>query len=311
MRSFFEERFPNLRAIKSQVRDEAAAHTTIRPDGEVPWGTIGIALDYRLRFYFPAFRAIVESDFAAYLIVGGSVYDIDAGTVESGLRANVGVLPPDLLHTWPRAFAESLRDTLVRTQPFATRLEERDEERVCRYCFVLGLLEEVARARIGLSQGSPLASLSSAPTVDELLKLGTPASIGDLCQLSRLFFDTQRPLLDGETILNPIFTGSRDVGGADADVIVDRCLIEFKTAIDPNRISKASWPWQLLGYALLDYDDGYGLDAVGLYLARRGLLVRWPIAEFAAALAGREVSIAETRQSFRALHEPRAAPRET
>lgn len=57
VRNFFEERFPNLRAIKSQVRDEAAAHATIRPDGEVPWGTIGTALDYRLRFYFPAFRA--------------------------------------------------------------------------------------------------------------------------------------------------------------------------------------------------------------------------------------------------------------
>ena len=94
-------------------------------------------------------------------------------------------------------------------------------------------------------------------------------------------------------------------------MIVDRCLIEFKTAIDPNRISKSSWPWQLLGYALLDYDDEYGLDAVALYLARQGLLIRWPVAEFAAALAGCEVSIAETRQSFRALFEPRAVPPQT
>jgi len=37
--------------------------------------------------------------------------------------------------------------------------------------------------------------------------------------------------------------------------------------------------YQLLGYALLDYSNQYKLQVVGVYLARRGLLVRWEIAE--------------------------------
>ena len=84
------------------------------------------------------------------------------------------------------------------------------------------------------------------------------------------FYATQNPLLTGEGIVSPILEGSLDVGGADPDLIVDRCLIEIKTAVHPENIAKPSWPWQLLAYALLDYDNAYELESVALYLGARG-----------------------------------------
>ncbi|MBU1429112.1 hypothetical protein KKF91_01000 [Myxococcota bacterium] len=86
--------------------------------------------------------------------------------------------------------------------------------------------------------------------------------------------------------LNPTFReGSLAVGGADADLIVDDCLIEIKT----TKTSKIelSHLRQLVGYALLA--NQFGVDEkggqsvtirrLGVYLSRAGVLVSWPLEE--------------------------------
>jgi hypothetical protein len=107
-------------------------------------------------------------------------------------------------------------------------------------------------------------------------------SIGQLVPASRLarFHAIVGPDA-GDAVFKPTFSGGSAIGGADADLIVDRCLIEVKATINPGKIGKASWPWQLLGYALLDLDNRYELSELALYLARQGLLLRWPIDEYA------------------------------
>ena len=81
-------------------------------------------------------------------------------------------------------------------------------------------------------------------------------------------------------------------------------LLDVKTvtsARDPERVAR--WLWQLLGYAWLDDADHYRIRAVGLYLARHGALITWPLDRFAAALLGehqgRDVAAAAT--NFRRL----------
>lgn len=62
-------------------------------------------------------------------------------------------------------------------------------------------------------------------------------------------------------------------------------LLDVKTVMsvrDPARVGR--WLWQLLGYAWLDPTDRYRIRAAGLYLARHGLLLAWPLPDLAAAL---------------------------
>jgi hypothetical protein len=65
---------------------------------------------------------------------------------------------------------------------------------------------------------------------------------------------------------------------------------------------------QLLGYLLLDYQDEYAIDTLGLYAARYAYLVTWPAADLLAELADDPVDLAELRAGFQDAAK-RTAPR--
>ena len=80
-------------------------------------------------------------------------------------------------------------------------------------------------------------------------------------------------------------------------MIVDGVLIDAKTTVkwEINR----EWLWQVLGYALLDYSDRYGINGVGLYMARQGILFRWTLDEVIEGLcADKTASVNELRNQF-------------
>jgi hypothetical protein len=62
------------------------------------------------------------------------------------------------------------------------------------------------------------------------------------------------------------FDGSSDVGGADADLILDGVLIDFKSSLKCKLTSVILR--QLIGYWLLDYSDSYALKRVAVYFTR-------------------------------------------
>lgn len=80
-----------------------------------------------------------------------------------------------------------------------------------------------------------------------------------------------------QAVLNPDFSGSGDVGGADADLIMDSCLWEIRCTERPR--GQSDWLYELLSYVLLDYDDDYGFEHIGFLLPRQDKLMRWPVAE--------------------------------
>lgn len=84
----------------------------------------------------------------------------------------------------------------------------------------------------------------------------------------------------------PVFVGSADLGGAEADFIVGGLLIDCKATTRPYTIHRSAVQ-QLAGYLLLDYDDVYGMDRVGLCLSRQGALITWNVPEFLDALGAR------------------------
>ncbi len=83
-------------------------------------------------------------------------------------------------------------------------------------------------------------------------------------------------------------------------MIVDGCLMEIEAIIKPE--IKPLLLWQLAGYLLLDDKDRYKICSVGVYMARQGKLLQWPIADFLRLLTGNDtVPLAQLRQEFRIL----------
>lgn len=86
-------------------------------------------------------------------------------------------------------------------------------------------------------------------------------------------------------ILNPVFESSHEVGGADADLILDRTLIDFKVVKDMK--AQLDYVLQLAGYAVLHMRGGIKIDPpykkpfthVGIYFARHGQLVTWKMGD--------------------------------
>jgi hypothetical protein len=298
LRDFFESRFPHDLVIKRYVREQAKASglQTIVPAGVVRWGTIGAAIDYRCKLCFVAQRR--SSSYWAHEGEnngGRGAYEDDR--LERGFLAGMGayvlrqhgLIAPEEL----REFFLSIGKTADVLYGRTRKLSLKAEEDLCRRCFVLALFEEVARG--GLRPDALLARLPQHPSVDDLLALADAASVDDLVQMAWRFYMTQKPILTGDALVG------MDIGGGDPDLIVDGCLIEIKTAKDPGRISKRSWPWQLLAYALLDHSNAYELESVALYLARQGLLIQWSLEEYACLMAGGHVSLTEARHDLQQI----------
>ena len=63
-----------------------------------------------------------------------------------------------------------------------------------------------------------------------------------------------------------------------ADVVVGRCLVEIKTALEPEK-GLERWLDQLLGYVLLDWFDALCIDTIALYLGWQAKLMATPLSE--------------------------------
>lgn len=84
----------------------------------------------------------------------------------------------------------------------------------------------------------------------------------------------------------PQLAGSADVGGADVDLIADDLLLEFLSTRTPSQLGTRDF-YQIVGYAILDYGDRYGIRRLGFYLSRFGRLVTWPLEDLLILLGSR------------------------
>ena len=277
---FFKEVLPETRHIVAGTNSELKRVETVRASGHLaPWyPTLGTAIDYRLRYYFPATRP-------DELIAFQGAW---ACTSQDGLSLPVEVI---------EKFFDGLCELLNNIQPAAKRLPPKQEREMCRYCFVLALFDQVFRA--GPNPNSPLFSMRE-PSFEAILQLAPEACVEDLCLQSWLFHDRLGDQTGRQHVLNPTFDGSADVGGADADLILDGCLIDFKSTINPK--ITGNWLYQLLGYALLDYKDEYQITKVGIYFTRQGVLLQWDLADLIRELStGAPTSLNQMRTQLKSL----------
>jgi len=308
-------RFPmeNRLWVLKECRQELCLATLpvpgrIKKGTKYPYALIGTALDYRLRLYFdvlPAKTVAFQGAFSAtqfHQFARKEVRGAKDKSIRTAREDKMGRLPGAI-----GDFFEGLDQTIQEVTPAGRRLKTKDEQELARYCIVLGLWEQVFRA--GPMINSPLWVPHPKTTADEMLDLATPQMVRDMCQLSRLFFERCSDLIaiGSKVVQNPTFKGSRMVGGADADFIADHCLWDIKTSIQ-NRIS-GDWLYQLLGYVLLDFDDAYQIREVGIYMARQGVRLQWPLQDllnmltdtFADEAPSLEERLSVLRQEFRTM----------
>ena len=290
VKTFLYERFEKTRVLTASANGQLRAEGCICPPPnieEYPYADVGRAIDYRIRYFYPAGPI---DDLVAWKHGHRILWERYTRLAETNpdtkkythfLRASV-------------EFFLRVRTFIQTTRPEGRLLDPREEALLARYCYVLGVFELAYRT----GDAFWFFSLWYPHTVDGWLAKVPQAAVGDLVRLARLFFQRQQNLLAKPVIMNPEFAGSSDVGGADADLIIDGCLVELKCS--KREKLDTMWLRQLAGYVLLDYTDELHIHSIGIYMVRHGVLLSWPLDEFLAALSGDQaVDLAQLRSEFR------------
>ncbi len=102
----------------------------------------------------------------------------------------------------------------------------------------------------------------------------------------------------GRWVLGAVSTGSALIK-ADADVIAAGLLLDLKT--DSKLSLGVTTVFQVIGYALLDFDDACQLTHVGTFSARYAYLANWDIGTLFDELTRDHVSLPSVRHEFRQL----------
>lgn len=208
---------------------------------------------------------------------GGNAIQVGRA-VDYGVRWSVGPLGT----TVAQRGAQICRDQYgwaLAEQTLATVLaagESGDLRERARCCLALSWFEGVFRGDkpdAGLAQALDAASVAQARRL--LLINHRDADVDDVAAILETVPAVWGDELHG-AVMNPSFSGSALVGGADADWISGDTLWECKTSRTARPMERRHL-LQALGYALLDFDDAYGIRAVGWYFARHRLRLRYPL----------------------------------
>jgi hypothetical protein len=263
--------------VRRVQRPVAAGRTVVR------WDLLGTAIDFRIRCAFVP--TAPPSAVAGALLAGNLGGD------------SVGRVGRDLVE----AFDGHLRETGAYIRERRWVLDQVAEARLDRLCFALAWFDRFFRDG-ELPAGTPLADPAELGGVEPLLACVPDYAVMDMQVMVRLAEVALGQLRDstdeGTCWTAPTFAGSADVGGADADLIIGRRLLEIKSVSHPEFLGDKAI-WQLAGYVLLDYDDRYRINEVGFYMSRIGWLATWPVEEFFRLLGCRE-SLPRLRAAFAA-----------
>ncbi|MGW7003693.1 UvrD-helicase domain-containing protein [Streptomyces sp. NPDC054933] len=283
--AFMHEYVPNVQAVvrdfHARIRDLPQPVRPGRGRG-VAWAELGHAIDYRIR-----------------LMLGSGLGD----PVATGVAMMGGVEQV----TFPGAPEPKVRDALALAgrELIATINQHQasgdlagHEDLLNRLCFVAAFYERIFRSgRLG--EGGLFEGATAHTRLSHLVEAVPPYVVADLAAQARIAeerFADLCALPKDKREVGPVFAGSGDIGGADADYILDGLLLDCKATVHPRTIGEAEF-WQLAGYLLLDYDDRFGIDRVGLYLSRQGGLITWSVPEFLTKL-GTSTTLAELRAEF-------------
>ncbi|MEU5298582.1 hypothetical protein [Streptomyces umbrinus] len=258
-------------------------------------GTVGTAIDYRLRLAFTAAEPVDPVASAGILLTGTHTSD--------AFRR---------MHAVGQELVARLHETVLRLQldnrglPMDRAHDE--EEDLARLLLAAAWYQVNYRTSMGFGY-TPLAITAredpAAFTLERLLDLPHRDMVADV--VAQLYKAVSGPLNALRTRTRPENctpgpTFPTDRITADADLCVDGLLLDFKSTRYTRTIRQAE-AWQLTGYLLLDTDDRYRIDTLGLYLTRSGRLATWPVEEYLELLGACRRELPVFRTAFTELLE--------
>lgn len=286
VRLFLGQFTPGLRDLQRRYRQSAPPLAIPAvPLAEANPGTLGGAADWLLRF-------LVSSRPSLHLAALGTTL---FGNMRSALEELAGMLGMTDL--------DLNRSSATFTGPALGT--DADPDLLARACWALALMTEIYRAGPAAAMAGPLAPytgrFAALPSAAELLELTPHTALSQLTDFRRVFETALLPALAGRRgawALGPTFQGST-LMNADGDLIAAGLLLDLKTSKKLTLGVKDVL--QVIGYALLDFDDEFGIKEAGIFAARYAYLATWDLASLLSELALHEVSVQAARQEFRQL----------
>ena len=276
--AWFEEHFPESKGVTADANRKLRRNATACPvpliDGAEA-SLVGTAVDYLL-------RACLNAESMEQTVASEATQRRKL-TSDPGLKAKAVEAE--------RACVADIR----RLEPDRRNLRDDEWSELCVRCLVLARFEQGVRAappkpkpghRPGQQPDPLVASLRACTDLDDLASgILNRATVQDLEILGRAGLEDQEWLRSAKPlVLNPEFSLSEALGGADADFIARDCLVDWKSTAKRTIVKKREL-WQLLGYALADTHDEYGIREVGIRALRWRSSVTWRLDDLVAGLA--------------------------
>lgn len=321
---------PGTTQLATEVTETARQRRPVRPAGHVGaehWAAIGGAFGQRLAFLvqqappYYALYGLVRAGIVsrAWADVTASLFPTHTALPAKGAARALELRPtPDgwadlgepmgtAINEAPEEpilshFFDRLLAYLDKHTPPGQLTSPGAEAGLARACTVISGWEDAYRA--GTLPAELLAlHQRGGYTVEQLHTSAPEKHVTELVELSRQLHTSGSLTRFRHTAGDPPAEQPLGTAGpvivnhwADGDIITGDTLWDVKTVIrvdHPERLAR--WLWQLLGYAWLDTADTWGIRSVGLYLARHGVLISWPLQRFTTTmLEGRSEEAART-----------------
>lgn len=282
--AYFKEWFPATaafaRAMGAEIDNwdrKSDCMPPIGADRSYPWSIVGTAFDYRMRYYLGMDSIFLTTAYEGFIRMQS--YKNPKWTLERN-------------DSWARGTYEFLKYELD-----SVMLNSQDERVLSKLCVVLAWFDQGYRS--GGIFPKAMDNLLDFPTQQDYLTIVDDQWADDISRLIEKAATSLRSSSLKKIEFGPTFAGSASVGGADADLILNRCLLDIKTTINPANNLAANIR-QIVGYVLLDWDNRYSLRSTGLYFSRQGKEVAWPLDELLPQMmGGRNASLNDLRTDFR------------
>ena len=299
VKAFMANRFPNTRTAVRTPNQSLKSAVTAQPAKGVPLKLIGTAIDYRIRYMFN--NPLPANQTAAQLGWQNMLHHATIQKTSAGPYAQVPGAGQG--HINIKAVEEFLQRTdqiAHKIQPWLNEHDQIHEAILDRHCLILALLEQNYRTHPSRSSFLHRRDIDHTQDLLDLIPNRWAQELASLAQQTQPVVDC----MDASVVIhNPHFIGSQDVNGADADLIADHCLIDFKTTIKPAIQGK--WLHQLMSYTLLDYQDDYQISSVGILLPRQAHLITWPISELIDVMSSHQrINVSRHREDFKNAVQP-------
>lgn len=200
----------------------------------VNYSKVGTAYDYLIRFEL--LRIYKQSQEQKWISEKGAERLLDLGNT-MGVDAYLN-------NKWKNDALKSIKLARAIREEYFLNSSDYNLNKLINICLKLSTLDEVYRSNLPLFTSNSEEGLIPEPNNDEI------ELVNSLFKASREFLNSSIFSDCSEILLNPdFFDCSELVGGADADIITSKAIIDLKTSkkTNPDEIDKA----QIVGYYFL------------------------------------------------------------